>query len=218
MAYLWHLWPGRGWPLLAHEESALVERWAEADQGQGVVRRDALIVALGGIRCGSTADDLAEAAPGVTAADLLASYQHLDLLRREAHEAYMRMCSAEDPHSFRRAAKAAARLVPAPSEMLRTTVRLNGFERLPDAARRVLHREALVRREVEDIYLHLPRAADPVQLGRILFDPYNSGLWGDPYFAAARVGELTPVRVRTLLGEDAHSDLIFTDVHEMGGS
>lgn len=215
MAYLWQLWPGRGWPLDDREEASLVADWADRARGTGTVRRDALIVALGGIRCGSSAQQLIAAAPGISPADLLASYLHLDRLRQDAVDAFTRACQAGEVREFKSQAKKAAALLPAPVEILRTTLRLNGLAGLNEASGRVLHRSELIRSEVDEVYLLLRQSEDPVRLGRILFDPYNSGLWGDPYFAARRAGELTPIRVRTLLGEDPHSDLIFTDVHDI---
>lgn len=217
MAYIWQLWPGRGWPHTPQEERALVRSWLRQSEGrEGAVRRDALIVALGGLRSGSSTEELSRVAPALGPADLYASYQHLDRLRAEAAAHMARVCEADTETAFRRHARGASVLCPVPVGLLRRTVRVNGLAAVADAGARVQARCVQVRREADEIMAQLPAAADPVELGRLLFDPYTPGLWGDPYFVAARVGELTPVRVRTLLGEEADSDLIFTDVYEIG--
>jgi hypothetical protein len=215
MAYLWQLWPGRGWPCTPDEERALVEGWEASAGGAGQVRRDALIVVLGGLRCGSSAEQLARMSPALEPADLVASYHHLDRLRARAAEHFDRACAARTESAFRKHARGAAVLCPAPVGLLRQTLRTAGLEGFRVAAARVRARSEQVRREADELIAQLPDVADPVETGRLLFDPYTPGLWGDPYFVARRVGELTPVRVRTLLGEDPDSDLIFTDVHDI---
>jgi hypothetical protein len=217
MAYLWHLWPGRGWPSTSDEETALLRQWRHQAGGRaGQVRRDALIVILGGLRCGSGAADLARVAPTLDPADLVASYTHLDRRRDEAAEHFTRMCAPTSEASFRRHARGAALLCPGPVGLLRRTLRTSGLDGVRAAGVRVMARATQVTREIDEVVAQLPYADNPVEVGRLLFDPYTPGLWGDPYFAARRVGELTPVRVRMLLGEEPDSDLIFTDVHDIG--
>ena len=216
MAYLWQLWPGRGWPLAPDEERELTDQWRRGGGGEtGQVRRDALIVILGGLRCGSTAPQLRRMAPTLTDADLVASYEHLDVLRGRAATHFDLMCAADTETSMRRHARGAAVLCPAPAVLLRRALRTSGLDGALAAAARVRSRSEQVRREADEVIAGLAGAPDPVEAGRLLFDPYTPGLWGDPYFVARRVGELTPVRVRMLLGEEADSDLIFTDVHDI---
>ena len=214
MAYLWQLWPGRGWPLDPDEERKLIGQWRRGG-GSGQVRRDALIVILGGLRCGATAAQLRRMAPTLTDADLAASYDHLETLRQRAATHFDRMCTAGTEAGLRRHARGAAVLCPAPSVLLRRALRTSGLDGALAAAARVRSRSEQVRREADEVMAGLSGATDPVEAGRLLFDPYTPGLWGDPYFVARRVGELTPVRVRMLLGEEADSDLIFADVHDI---
>jgi hypothetical protein len=216
MAYLWQLWPGRGWPSTPEEERALLGGWRDAAGGDsGQVRRDALIVILGGLRCGSDERTLRRMAPTLTPADLAASYQHLDQLRAQAADHFHRMCVADSEAAMRVHARGAAVLCPAPAVLLRRALETSGFAGAKVAAARVWSRSQQVRHEADEIVAQLESTSDPVEAGRLLFDPYTPGLWGDPYFVAGRVGELTPVRVRTLLGEETDSDLIFTDVHDI---
>lgn len=215
MAYLWHLWPGRGWPLSEDEENELVAAWG--DGREGTVRRDAIIVALGGIRCGSNPEALRKAAPGVPGEDLKASYLHMLRLLQESKSAWERCLSAESQKEFSVAAETASKLLPAPVEILRTSYRMGGRQGFEAARERVLRRCRSARDAVDDVTSRMTASDDAkaVELGRLLFDPFHSGLWGDPYFIAARVGELTPVRTRTLLGEEPDSSLVFADVNDM---
>jgi hypothetical protein len=217
MAYLWQLWPGRGWPSTPSEEQSLLGQWRDAAAGEGgQVRRDALIVVLGGLRCGSSVAELQRVAPALSPADLVASYDHLDRLRERAADHFDKMCAPQSVQSFRRHVRGASLLCPAPAGLLLRTLRTAGMEALQLAAPRVRARSEQVRHEADEIVAQLHDVPDPVEAGRLLFDPYTTGLWGDPYFVARRVGELTPVRVRILLGEAPDSDLIFTDVHDIG--
>jgi hypothetical protein len=210
MAYLWHLWPGRGWPCTPAEEKALVAAW-ESSGDVGIVRRDAMIVIMGALRSGSSADEVRRITPGVSDGDLAASYRHLDRVRADAAAAFARMCHPADFDSFERDAAAAAALTPGPVGLLRRVAYTSGLDGLREAGMHVQRRSAQVRAEADEVVSTFATSPDPVSAGRLLFDPYTPGLWGDPYFVAERVGEITPVRVRMLLGEPADGDLIFAE-------
>jgi hypothetical protein len=69
----------------------------------------------------------------------------------------------------------------------------------------VAEKIARVREQVTQIESFLDKSSSPdaeaVELGRLLYDPYDPTLWAHPYFAPTRVGELMPLRLAALLGE-----------------
>lgn len=203
-----HAWPGRRWPVSVDEEHVFVseltaaagrrpsQRWSRAD----------LTACLTALRAGCTLTEVLEWAPGASPSAMLAAYRHLDARRMEAIEAWGHICAAPGTDVLVVHGTLAYRLLPVPVQTV-----LNAIEQLaerPAAFSRVVRRTAAEVRHMtaagQKVSARLAVTTDSrhaVDLGRRLFDPVASCVWAEPYFAAERVGELSPVRVADLLDE-----------------
>lgn len=218
---MWHLLPGRHWPMLPEQESAFVAE-LESRAGTRKVRpkRDDLTMLLSALRCGTDAPLLLEHAPGVDPAALLSCYRWVDGLRRRSVEAWEAIERSPNMSSINHHSPEAVKLLPIPVRRIVSTIEgINaGHHRASQLAEAVAEASAQVRRvavrahgleaELDRIWHHNPDELTQGQaerttreIGERLYDPLAPGIYGDSYFLATRVSTLSPMRVRDLLGE-----------------
>jgi hypothetical protein len=207
-AHYWHVWPGRNWPLSCTEERRFADDLAAGSRRPPRLDRPPprvhVTAVLSAIRCGLDAAQLCEVAPGLSVESLNRAYQYLEKLRAHSEAAWSEIVADPTLATLRTNAPRAALIRQVPVYRL-----LSVAQHTPDqlaasvakAERRLgdTHRRA---HAVEDELATLtPPSKRGVELGRVLLEPFDPGLWDEPHFAACRVGELTPNRVRDLLGE-----------------
>jgi hypothetical protein len=199
-------WRGRQSPCTAAEEHQLVCELEDRSYGEAVdefERRDVTVL-ITALRCGLTAEELFDQAPGARPHRLLAAHRELDGRRLLAEHAWRAISVDASPETFATFASCAAELLPAVISHLGTyrhdPIRLS--HAIADAAEQVnrTNRRVLVleRRLAES-------ASDPErarELGTLLYDVYGQGAWSLPTFLPPRVGALVPLRRGALLGDD----------------
>ena len=207
-AHYWHVWPGRNWPLSCAEELEFADDLASAVRRPPRLERQPprvhITAVLSAIRCGLDAAQLREVAPGLSSESLNRAYRYLEKLRSESDAAWRRITDEPTPESLRANGPQAALIRQVPVYRL-LPVAQHTPAQLPQAVSRAQRRLEEAHRQAHAIEAELATLTPPskrgVALGRMLLEPFDPGLWDDPYFAACRVGELTPNRVRDLLGE-----------------
>lgn len=207
-AHYWHVWPGRNWPLSCTEEREFAAELAGAARRPPRLDRQPprvhVTAVLSAIRCGLDASQLREVAPGLSGESLNRAYLYLEKLRAESDSAWFRIVEDPTPQSLRSNGPQAALIRQVPVYRL-LPVAQHTPDQLPQAVVRAQRRLEETHRQAHEIEDELSALTPPskrgVALGRMLLEPFDPGLWDDPHFAACRVGELTPNRVRDLLGE-----------------
>lgn len=203
--HLWHLWPGRHWPLTHAEEAAFVaDLSARCDEGQRArATRGDMTAVLNAMRCGLSVDELLQVAGGLRPGRLLVAYQELDRRLQGVVSAWAEIVNRPTIATLTEHASAATRLLPIPVHRILATAAYSPPQRLAENIRHAAAEVNRVGAAALALEQHLPllRADDAVAAGLELYNPYYPGLWGHPFFLPARVGALVPVRVRELLGE-----------------
>jgi hypothetical protein len=203
--YLWQGLGGRGWPLTAAEEQLFAAELLSAAGGVQPTRRSDVTALLGAMRCGFQLSELLDMAPGLDVSRLRDAYTHLERLRADAATAWDRLASSQSVHDLVEFGPAALPLMMVPLRRIAPPVERITQNLVDLRIGRVLRDVEQVAAEAREVESALAFFAAPsaqaVELGRLLYDPHHSCLWGDPNFLARRVGELTPVRVMDLLGE-----------------
>ena len=159
---------------------------------------------LNALRCGLTADELFDRAPGLRPARLFAAYCELDRRRGEANLAWTSITIAGRVEVFREQREDAGALLPSLVTRLDEVAVESPAEFdlvLLQLAAAVASTGAAARR-IERVIEAAPTDSDRgVELGRVLYNHTGAGLTSRPDFLAHRVGALVPTRVATLLGE-----------------
>jgi hypothetical protein len=210
--HVWHLWPGRHWPALPEEEHQFVadlERAAlEVGAGNAKVERYHHTAVLNALRCGLTAAQLLELIPGSRPQDLLTAYVTLERERMQSWLAWREI--VEDPtwETVTHYTAEAKLLLPVPvARVVTIASQVRGPHAVAQAVRDVNESVQAHVRAAEHIEHMLAARTPPdpvgVNLGVKLHNPKDPGVWGHPYFLPSRVGNLSPNRVRDLLGERA---------------
>lgn len=203
----WHLWPGRHWPASATEERRFVTDLEQLTSSPARrYERGDLTTVLNALRCGLSVDDVQRVAPGVDPAKLLAAHRDIDARRADAVAAWAAIEADPVPELFdAQTGDRAARIAPIAVARVRAAQRIAGPGAAVRMVRSVTRRMHELADEVASTEADLARvpAGDVagVELGRTLYDPYRSSLWGHPLYLATRPGALVPVRVRMLLDE-----------------
>lgn len=213
--YIWHLWPGRNYPATAVEEAQFVsEMRAKAEttrpktdgkkKRQAIDRGDVTSV-VNALRCGLTFSELSTRAPGLKAHRLLDAYEEIERLREQSVTAWLRMVEESSLEGIVNWASAAAVLMGTPVRRVQPAS-ANVDDKTIAEQVRLCHEKVMgTNRRAERVegILNEGRvsAREAVELGRLLYDPYDPSLWADPYFLPTRVGTLMPLRLADLLGE-----------------
>ena len=199
----------RFWPSTAREEAAFVADLArlagDVPAARDFDRRDVTAVVTA-LRCGLTADDLLSRARGLRPARLLAAHRHLDLARSAGEEAWRSIVINPTSAALAHFGPVAATLLPVIIGHIEAIDR-----RTPrDLERGIRTADAEISRTTQSVILLEERLDDcsaPSDRGRaigsLLYDAYGDGAWALGTFLAPRVGTLVPLRVASLLGEDA---------------
>ncbi len=207
--YAWQLWPGRNWPLTAEEElifeAELVERANGRKKRRLTVSRGEITAVCNAMRCGLTVDELLQRAPGLKPQGLLAAYDLLEKLRLRSvnawgHIAEQRSLEAVVDHGY-----AARVLVPWGVSVVSADVADASDDEIARRVERVLARVEQTHQHARDIEAKLAHCEAPstvgIELGRVLYDPYDPGVWDKSDFIPDRVGVLTPRRLARMLDE-----------------
>jgi len=211
----WMPWSAANRPATSRDEQrflsdlrllATAQAWSpdhEGGPGDQPGRSDATAM-LNALRCGLSADDLFERAPGLNPVRVLRSYLDLDTRRQKAIYAWDWIVGDPSDSSLHEWGPDAATLMSPLVGQLLDTARHKPTRYAATVANLAVRVEEIGRCIVE-----LERAIDAeprgsqqgVELGRILYDPTGSALTNQPTHLPTRVGTLTPSRVATLLGE-----------------
>lgn len=207
--YVWHVWPGQGWPSSPAQELAFLEELREAS-GTTVAEptRASITCMLGALRCGITYRSLQAALPGVNPAEMIAGYDLLELRRAQAEKAWRALVGDPSASSLAEHTERAALLLPVPVRRIATGVAtLQSRGALDRVTLEVATQVARFaeRAEAMEAKLSQYRHGDirGIVLGAQLHNPLDPALWSEPYFLPERVGTLSPTRVADLLGERA---------------
>lgn len=207
--FVWHVWPGQGWPASPAQELAFLDELREASAGTvAEPNRASVTCLLGALRCGITFEALREHLPGVSAAEMLAGYEMLEMRRAQAEKAWRSLVGDPSASSVAEHTPRASLLLPVPVRRIATAVA-------------TLHSRGALDRLALEVATHVARHAERsealeeqltgfrhgdlrgIVLGTQLHNPLDPALWSEPYFLAERVGALSPTRVADLLGERA---------------
>ena len=200
---LWFAWPGRGWPSSLDEEKKFLSdlRAGTSTVDLPQADRDDLTLVLTALRSGISVSRLRRFAPGIRVEKLLAAYESLNQARQDATDAWQRLCHQPTPDTLTSEGPRAELILPS---LVR---RLYDLEDDTDRLRAQMDEEVAQIQLVQDLAwgvekkLELkdgPRRA----LGRQLLNPIDPAWWDHPHYLPRRVTDLTPNRVRCLLGEE----------------
>lgn len=213
--YVWQLWPGRNYPCTAAEELQFVADLRDAAElsrpkGESKKRRQTIdrgdITSLmNALRCGLSWGELTQRAPGLKAHRLLAAYDEVDRLRLQSVNAWNALVEDGGLEAIVNWAQAAAVLMGTPVRRVQPGSHETDDYTLRERVIAVNDKVVATNRRAERIESILDEgrcnAREAVELGRLLYDPYDPSLWADPYFLPTRVGALMPLRLADLLGE-----------------
>ena len=213
--FIWQLWPGRNWPCTAGEEVSFVAELRTLAQNLPAASskrkntpafdRNDVTALMNALRCGLTSADLMSRAPGLKPARLVAAYDELDRLRRQSVAAWDAIVADRTLEALVDWSAAASVLLSSPVRALLPAAASMDDEAMFSRVQRIADRVVEVgeRALVLEGQLNTAVAPDPqaVAIGRMLYDPYDPSVWGDPFFLPPRVGALMPMRLADLLGE-----------------
>lgn len=217
--YLWHLWPGRHWPLSPKEEKSFVSSLRAAGPPATEFERGDVTAVLNILRLGLNLPEMASFAPGLDPARLLGAYLYLAHRRDTSAASFAHLMkhhtmSEVDVHALR-----ASRLVPVPTYRAVTAIRAYESSRHSPADALALrttltrikdmiaksrdlaaHAESTLA-AMNPVHLDETTMTTAVRLGRALYDPYDDCLWSAQFYLPQRVTDLVPGRVADLLEE-----------------
>ena len=207
--YAWQLWPGRNWPLTATEELAFEAALVEAANGRKkrrlTVARGDITAICNAMRCGLTVDELMTRAPGIKPTVLLAAYDLLEKLRLRSVNAWDQICEQRTLESVVDHGYAARVLVPWGVGLVAADVADATDEEISRRVERALIKIAQTHEHAANIEEKIAQCESPsavgIELGRVLYDPYDPGVWDRADFVPDRVGVLTPRRLARMLDE-----------------
>jgi hypothetical protein len=210
--YLWHVWPSRHWPSSTSEEAQFVVDLQTLAPELGAHKkvqfeRGDLTTVLNTLRNGMTCAELLNVAPGIVPERLLSAYRHLDGLRAASVHAFQAMCKSLSDTAVLDHAAQASKLLPVPSYRLiaiwaehsENPAKLE--EERAEVCALVNAAAEMIKTQEAPLTSGEMAGVDAVRQGRVLYDPFASGLWSHPYFLPYRLGVLVPSRVKDLLGE-----------------
>lgn len=202
--HLWHLWPGRHWPLTHAEEAAFAAELAALTSGRRPkATRGDITAVLNALRCGLSVQELLLVAGGLKPNRLLVAYQELDRRLQSSAASWAAIVNHPTIATLTEHAPNAARLLPVPVHRILSAAAYAPAHLLRDDISHAAAEVAKVGAAALALEQRLPRL-DPdhaIEAALGLYHPYFPGLWGHPYFMPNRVGTLVPTRVRELLGE-----------------
>lgn len=202
---LWHTLPGQHWPMLKHQEYAFALELESYSNKSKRFDRDDLTLLMTMLRCGSTVNQILSQIPGVKLNRLYNSYSYLNNKLKESVESWKEIEENPNLVTLHANAKTAAKLLPIPihyalsaqSQHLETAV-IDSIAYSSGKISAVTVNAHAIEKKLEN----LPQGSmEGVELGRKLFDPYNPGLYANPYYKPDRVSSLTPIKVKDLVSE-----------------
>jgi hypothetical protein len=205
---LWEPWVGPGYPATSLQEHALIEQLrslAAPTKRRPAVQRDDITAVMVALRTNLTCEQLFHVAPGLKPQNLVRAYDHVHELHRKAHEGATAML-ASGLQGIAGTLDGAALLLPVPAARLRVSIEMENLAQLKNTFEHLL---VLVDRTADqvnrmEVWLNDNAVISPTEaslIGGKLYNPYGESLWLSPYFLPCRVGQLSPRRLATLLGE-----------------
>lgn len=207
-------WTRRLWLFNADEEAAFVSRLARLASSSRHRRarkwaRSDVTLVVTALRAGADADQVCRLVPGVNPYHLVAAYRELERRRSAAFAAWTTIVETPGTRTLLRCAGAAAALLPVPVGRL-----ISISDRGDDAISAAVHTEhgrvEAAWTLFDDTLTHICQAEiddlERIVAARSLFHPDGTGLIGSPTLLPRRVGEMSPLRVATLLGDDGAED------------
>lgn len=159
------------------------------------------------LRSGATLPQVLEQAPGFNLAGALAAYNHLTKELMQASLAWQAIVEDPSPRVIQAQAAEASRILPTPVGQL-TQIIGERPDQLATVHGRVVAEVLATSEDAAAIHEQLcrmdPLSQEAVALGLQLFRGGREALWSNPYFRPSRVGELSPLRAASLLGEYVH--------------
>lgn len=195
---------------IADFEVSFRERLTELNGGveppAAAPRRSVITALTTAVRGGITADRLLAIAAGLSAADLIEAYEFVDRTRRESSDALDELFADPTVECFERVGPAMSGLLPHAAAYLGRTAAAT-----PDGfASAVRHLQANTG-ELEDLVTEIDRRlrTGEGEVWTLLAqrdDGCQSGVFCDPSYRPRRIGDITPIRLAILLGEQPGSD------------
>lgn len=196
---LWMILPGQFWPMDATEEKGFYKKLLTMSSKSLKFDRDDLSVLMLLLRNGSAVEKILEIAPGVKPGALRSAYEKIEDRREKAVESWALIEKNPQLALDRKNLKWVKMVMPqiydklisSDNDEIDLTVRVIG-RRINEIRRLVTIEETLLKRykNGED---------EGLTIGVKLYNPYNPGLYGSPYYLPDRVSSLTPVRVNELM-------------------
>lgn len=202
--WMWNTWSGPGWPASVEDEQRFVDALSR-HPAEDWDRDDAIFV-ITALRCGATLDQMHTIAPSLAPGRLRGAYDAVEALRRESIDALQRILDQPDEETFLVYGLTAARLVPVPVGRLGRMLSVAGEEGLAEEVARTIRLIAETTTDAHAIEHRLERPGlrddARIMLGEQLYEPQGTGIWADPFYLPRRVCDLSPGRLRDLLGDD----------------
>lgn len=200
---LWNPWVTRNWPALEEEEGNLAVTLASKNVGTSTFERGDITLILDMLRTGAEISEVQKLLPGLQISSLAVAYNHLESLRSVSVNAWLSLRAKPSVDFFEQQRDSINLLFPLFVKILDDAESL-GKENFINAVRIIgLRNDDL--KEKTELIEHKLRQRLPDHEAEIeaivLYNPYQPGLWGDPYYIPLRVGTLSPLRVRQLLAE-----------------
>lgn len=205
----WLPWNGPGRPASAAEERRFVVRLTDlAEQvtseafdpdGTGWTRRDVTAVVTA-LRCGLSADELLERAPGLVPGRLVAAHRAVEALRRGSERAWNQLVGEPNHVRLVELGPAVAALLPVVAARLVEQAR-HGAAQLARAVASEAEQVARVGGIARDVEAWVVSDSATPGAGDLLYGDGEPGLWDHDHFLPPRVGALVPSRLAALLGE-----------------
>ena len=202
---LWHSLPGQHWPLLYHQEKQFYESLLEYKNKTSKFTRDDVTLLMTILRCGTSIDQVKSQVPGVKIHRLLNSYMYLKAKLDDSLDAWKEIEDNPSLEILHSNASCAAMILPIPIHYALSSQGQLTENTVIDSIAYSSGKIGSIGVNVHALEKKLEKlpegSSDGVEIGKKLIDPYNPGLYSNPYYKPDRVSSLTPLRVKDLLSK-----------------
>lgn len=204
---MWHVWQGQWWPTLPEQEREFVFQLREAVKSPSKkFDRDDVTALMNVFRCGTSFEQLLEAAPGAKLERILAAYEHLESRRLQSVQAWRNIEEEPIQSTLLRNADLASLLLPLPVHKMLASIDLSTHDGITRSAAEfsamVSKMHVLARGIERELTLLTPQDNKGIELGTKLHAAHNPGIYADQFFLADRVSSLSSIRINSLLSKD----------------
>jgi len=202
---LWQVLPGKLRPFFKEEEAEFINSLKNLSGSKGYDRDD-ISVLFACLRCGSPINNLLNIAPGLLPGSLLGGYNKIEKSLSQIYNCWEDVLLEPILLREKKVQKNLVRLLPVIRDHANKSefyTNINVLEREFNYMLANIKKTKLLAEELELEVLELERRGkDSINIGAKLYNPYNPGVYGSPYYLPDRLSSLTPIRVRDILGED----------------